>query len=222
MSYREKHPDEQTFQEAFAEIAKGMEKALAEHEIKQLDTNVWFCQKPGTRNMSFYVVRMPGAWAIYGDIGDIFIYCSSSLDWLRGAAESPSYLWEKVPASMKIEEFYPGDALQDLDESDSMFDAQAAEIYERWMSVYEDPRNYEEYSEAVYNVMQDSELAASKQMNTNAIRCVHAARWFCAKMPDELPEPAWAVFGRGGSTTGLMYLWRSLCSLWARLLSKVW
>jgi hypothetical protein len=193
MSYREKHPDAQTFQEVFEEIAKGMEKALAEHEIKQLDTNVWFCQKPGTRNMSFYVVRMPGAWAVYGDIGDIFIYRSSSLDWLRRAAKSPSYLWEKVPMSMTVEEFYPGDALQDLDDPEMIDTKQATEIYEQWMSVYEDPRNYEEYSEAVYNVTGDSELIVGKQMNTDAIRCVCAVRWFCTKMPDELPALVWTV-----------------------------
>jgi hypothetical protein len=194
MTYRNKHPESQTFTEAFAQQNELLTKAFAHHAIKQLDRNAWRCAAPSTSNMSFYVARMPGAWAIYGDIGDIFIQRSDTLDWLRGAANSASYLWEKVPASLKVEEFYPGDALARLDDRDMHSAEEAAKIYERWIdeSIFDGSLDsYSSYCEAVYDVTGDSEDIVSQRMGMESIRCVLAARWYCERMPVELPVPGW-------------------------------
>jgi hypothetical protein len=198
-SFIERHPEHRPFRQEFDDLVTFMLAQIAGHEVVQLSETVWRCATPGTGNMSFYVARVPGGWLVYGDVGDLFVYRNDDLSWLRGAARSPGYLWEKVPADCRSEHFWPGDALAALDQMVEDAEpgeiettlARAEEVYETWAAHDGMLESYDAFTDAWYRQTEDPEVPARPRMGHGAVRCVAAARWFCERMPDELPPPPW-------------------------------
>ena len=194
-NYRGKHPELQTFREAWQEAEEQCALWFKDHEIKQTSETTWKCSKPGTWIYGFMVARIPSGWAIYGDIGDVLVIRSDDLDWLRGAANSPDYFFEKIPASTKTTEFYPGDALEALDDLASegaLAGVHASRIYETWCDDDEAAvHDGNGFIAAWRDEVGSTDVPYPFYMPLGVMRCVLAAKWFCARMPNELPVAPW-------------------------------
>jgi len=105
------------------QISKMHERDFAEHQIEEERPGIWYCAKPGTGILHFYVCFLPHAIIVYGDIGDMLIRPGRDrgLGWLRGAthegdAKYLDYLLGKVPQSNRRRKFMPGDVVDSLRE----------------------------------------------------------------------------------------------------------
>lgn len=100
-------------------IATLATEAFKGHELKVETDDRWACRRPGSSNYWFRVIKAPAALIVYGDVGEIVLRISDidPIPWLRGAIDSPEYLWKKVQASKSPKTmFYPKDALAWLEQ----------------------------------------------------------------------------------------------------------
>lgn len=201
-TYAEKHPEHKPSRVELNELVEHVLKHLDRHEVTQIGENVWRCARPDSWVYGFYVSRVPGGWRVHGDLGDLFVYRSDDISWLRGAVRSPDYLWEKVPEGCKVEHFWPGDGLEALD--DMVDDAEpkdraaarerAQAIYDAWtVQGHGVLENYQGFIDAWWTYEHDTERVPLPNMSPGAVRCVAALRWLCARMPEELPPLPWRV-----------------------------
>lgn len=80
-------------------IRAAAEAAFADHAIEQRRPGVWRCAKPGTWHMGFHVAELPGAIAIWGDIGSMLVDPAGAgydVEWLRGSIRSMDYVLSKA------------------------------------------------------------------------------------------------------------------------------
>lgn len=92
-------------------------KAFEAHTLTVLRDGLWRCAKRGTSVYAFYVAIMPGAVAIYGDVGEAILRCAEPSEprvvaWLGNAVRSPDYLLGKFSNRAAYRQFYAGDALR--------------------------------------------------------------------------------------------------------------
>jgi len=88
-------------------IEEAAKVSFKDHVITKISDNIYECKKTGTVIYRFFVTFIPGSIIVTGDLGGIIfnVRDSNQIGWLRGAIESPSYLFEKIPNSIIKKEF---------------------------------------------------------------------------------------------------------------------
>jgi hypothetical protein len=80
-------------------------EVFTHHVLTTEGLHRWRCGRPGDSMYSFRVIALPGVVIIYGDLGErIYRHAGhNSLEWLRGAVQSPEYLLGKASPQFKLE-----------------------------------------------------------------------------------------------------------------------
>jgi len=102
------------YREIAEQINSLAKRAFERHTLTRVNGDLYRCARPDEWCYGFYLQRLPHGWCITGDIGDAIIIRCNTEGWLRGAAKSPEYLFEKmvnVPKRM-----YYGDVIERIEE----------------------------------------------------------------------------------------------------------
>jgi len=160
--------------------------AFSHHVVDQKEEHLWLCRRPATNIYHFYIAFLPGALAIYGDIGDaIFTGGDRSLAWLRGAVsgEEPYFSYLLGKSTLAKKEFFPGDAIELIREDAIESVPRAQKLADSWSELLcdlDDP-GYS-WGRACHECREAECAAECYDYDSNAYWCANALRWFVGNM----------------------------------------
>lgn len=184
-----------TYEETRTAIEGYAKSAFANHIITEIGPNEWYASQPGHSEYHFFVICRPYAVMIYGDLGEWVLRISdrNARGWLRRAADSPSYLMEKIQASKENKEcWYWKDAQSEMErrrdewdeESEGEFEANPYALALEEADYHSDELSQERFMSILHDQdeIDPEEYYIGESPSSGTLWLIEIAKWFDANV----------------------------------------